>query len=66
MLGDAYFAQGSFTAALKSYQKCVELNPESLYAMLQISIIKQVLLVNLELYSFAEISNDQICNLRSE
>lgn len=41
-LGDAYFARGSYTSALKSYGKAVELSDEHLYSLLQIANIKLV------------------------
>ncbi|GJQ65964.1 hypothetical protein Trydic_g4060 [Trypoxylus dichotomus] len=42
-LGDAYMARGSYTSALKSYQKAAELSPTSLYSQLQIATVKQIL-----------------------
>lgn len=44
-LGDAYYARGAYTSALKCYQKCLEMNPSSVYAALQIAYIKQVMLI---------------------
>jgi superkiller protein 3 len=34
-LADAYLSRGSLTAALKSFGKAIELNPESTYAYYQ-------------------------------
>ena len=34
-LGDAYLNRGSLTASLKSFNKAIELNPESTYAAYQ-------------------------------
>ncbi|KAK9737501.1 Tetratricopeptide repeat [Popillia japonica] len=42
-LGDAYIARGSYSSALKSYQKAAELNPSSIYPQLQIATVKQIL-----------------------
>ncbi|KAI4467992.1 superkiller 3 protein-related [Holotrichia oblita] len=41
--GDAYIARGSYTSALKSYQKAAELNPSAGYPQLQIATVKQIL-----------------------
>ncbi|CAH1156223.1 unnamed protein product [Phaedon cochleariae] len=42
-LADAYFARGSFTSALKCYEKSLELATNSLYSSLQIANIKKTL-----------------------
>lgn len=42
-LADAYFGRGSFTSALKVFEKSVELNSENVYARLQIARIKFIL-----------------------
>ncbi|KAH1001196.1 hypothetical protein HUJ04_013439 [Dendroctonus ponderosae] len=42
-LGDAYFAKGAFTSALKCYQKALDLSEFSLYSALQVAYIKKVL-----------------------
>lgn len=42
-LADAYMNRGSLTASLKSFNKAIELNPESIYASYQIAHIKQTL-----------------------
>lgn len=41
-LADAYLARGAHTSALKSYQRALELNPESLYPLIQLAHIKVV------------------------
>lgn len=41
-LGDAYLALGSFTAAMKSYQKVLELKPGLAYPLLQIAVSKHL------------------------
>lgn len=43
LLGDAYIARGSYTAALKAFQRALELNPNSIYASYQAAAIKQIL-----------------------
>nr|CAI5830097.1 unnamed protein product [Callosobruchus analis] len=42
-LADAYFARGSYTSALKCYQKSLELTTTALYPSLQIANIKKIL-----------------------
>lgn len=42
-LADSYFGRGSYTSALKVFEKSVELNPENTYAKLQIAKIKFIL-----------------------
>ena len=42
-LGDAYLARGSYTAAMKAFQKASELQPSSVYAKYQTATIKQKL-----------------------
>ncbi|GLH08653.1 Tetratricopeptide repeat protein 37 [Gryllus bimaculatus] len=42
-LADAYYARGSYTSALKSYQRVAELNPEALYPAYQVASIKQLI-----------------------
>lgn len=42
-LADSYFGRGSYTSALKVFEKSVELNPENSYAKLQIARIKFIL-----------------------
>ncbi|KAG5897490.1 hypothetical protein JTB14_031114 [Gonioctena quinquepunctata] len=42
-LGDAYFVRGSYTSALKCYQKSLELSNNALYPSLQIANIKKTL-----------------------
>jgi cytochrome c-type biogenesis protein CcmH/NrfG len=37
-LADAYLNRGSLTASLKSFNKAIELNPESTYASYQLAI----------------------------
>lgn len=39
-LADAYFERGSFSSAMKVYEKILEINPKNKYAKLQIAIIK--------------------------
>lgn len=39
-LADAYFERGSFSSAMKVYEKIVEIDPKNKYAKLQIAIIK--------------------------
>lgn len=41
-LADAYLARGAYIAALKCYQKTVELTSNTLYSILQIATIKRV------------------------
>nr|CAD7400214.1 unnamed protein product [Timema poppensis] len=41
-LADAYYARGAYTAALKSYQRVVELSPGAVYPAYQIASINQV------------------------
>jgi superkiller protein 3 len=41
-LGDAYMVRGAYTAALKSFQKVLELNPKALYGAIQVASIKLV------------------------
>ena len=38
--GDAYMARGSYTAALKTFQRATELIPQSIYLAYQIAPIK--------------------------
>nr|CAD7262121.1 unnamed protein product [Timema shepardi] len=40
-LADAYYARGAYTAALKSYQRVVELSPGAVYPAYQIASINQ-------------------------
>ncbi|KAB0804312.1 hypothetical protein PPYR_01282 [Photinus pyralis] len=42
-LADAYMARGAYTSALKSYQKATEIQPKSLYPLLQVANIKKKL-----------------------
>lgn len=42
-IGDAYITRGSFTAALKAFQRALEINPDSVYAMYQAAAVKQTL-----------------------
>ncbi|CAH0550739.1 unnamed protein product [Brassicogethes aeneus] len=42
-LADSYFARGSYTSALKCYQKASELSEDTFYPSLQIATIKQIL-----------------------
>lgn len=42
-LADSYFGRGSYTSALKVFEKSVELNPENSYAKLQIARLKFIL-----------------------
>ncbi|XP_071101530.1 superkiller complex protein 3-like [Haliotis cracherodii] len=42
-LAEAYLHRGSYTAALKTFTKAAELNPESVYSLFQIASIKQTL-----------------------
>ncbi|CAH1994676.1 unnamed protein product [Acanthoscelides obtectus] len=42
-LADAYFARGSYTSALKCYQRSLEITPKALYPSLQIANIKKIL-----------------------
>lgn len=42
-LADAYWARGSHTSALKSYQRALDLSPDSLYPMIQLANINLVL-----------------------
>ncbi|KAF7996121.1 hypothetical protein HCN44_010377 [Aphidius gifuensis] len=42
-LADAYWARGSHTSALKSYQRAADLSPDSLYPMIQLANINLVL-----------------------
>ena len=41
--GDAYMARGSFSSALKAFQRAAELDPDSIYAAYQSASIKQIL-----------------------
>jgi len=41
-LADAYLIRGAHTSALKSYQRALQLNPGSLYPMIQLANIKLV------------------------
>lgn len=41
-LADAYLARGAYIAALKCYQKTVELTTNTLYSLIQIATIKRV------------------------
>lgn len=41
-LADAYLARGAYIAALKCYQKTVELTSNTLYPLLRIATIKRV------------------------
>lgn len=41
-LGDAYLALGSFTAAIKSYQKVLDLDPNLVYPLFQIAVAKHL------------------------
>lgn len=47
-LGEAYIARGSYTAALKAFQRASELNPLSTYSSYQIASIKQIMGENAE------------------
>ena len=51
-LADAYMARGSYTSSLKSYQKSLSLNSNSIYSQFQIANIK---LVCYELTNFSEL-----------
>ena len=42
-LADSYLGRGSYTSALKVFEKSVELNPENSYAKLQIAKVKFIL-----------------------
>ena len=42
-LADAYRARGSYSAAMKAYDKVLRLCPESVYAELQIGVLKLTL-----------------------
>mgnify|MGYP002716370588 FL=1 len=42
-LGDAYFAQGAYTSAIKSYQKTLDLESNSIYPIFQIARIKHMI-----------------------
>ncbi|XP_030763307.1 tetratricopeptide repeat protein 37 [Sitophilus oryzae] len=42
-LADAYFTRGSFTSALKCYEKASSLSEDTLYSTLQIAYIKKIL-----------------------
>nr|CAD7203299.1 unnamed protein product [Timema douglasi] len=42
-LADAYYARGAYTAALKSYQRVVELSPGAVYPAYQIASINQLI-----------------------
>lgn len=41
-LGDAYFLRGSYSAALNTYNKALELDPNSMYAKLKVGVVYQV------------------------
>jgi len=41
-LADAYYGRGAYTAALKSYQRVLELDPDAVYPAFQVGTIKQV------------------------
>lgn len=41
-LADAYLIRGAHTSALKSYQRALQLTPESLYPLIQLANIKVV------------------------
>lgn len=41
-LGDAYMTRGSWHAALKSFQKVIQLSPTNIYATFQIGTVKLV------------------------
>ncbi|CAK9797777.1 Tetratricopeptide repeat protein 37 [Anthophora plagiata] len=42
VLGDAYFIRGAYTSALKSYERALDLCPNSLYPMIQQANIKLI------------------------
>ncbi|XP_069681678.1 tetratricopeptide repeat protein 37 [Periplaneta americana] len=42
-LADAYYGRGAHTAALKSYQRVLELNPDAVYPAFQLGTIKQII-----------------------
>ncbi|XP_018320873.1 tetratricopeptide repeat protein 37 [Agrilus planipennis] len=42
-LADSYLARGSYTSALKCYQKAAEITPNALYPLLQIATVKRIL-----------------------
>lgn len=41
-LGDAYFARGAYTSAIKTFQRALEVNVGSLYSQIRIASIQQV------------------------
>lgn len=41
-LADAYYGRGAYTAALKSYQRVLELDPDAVYPAFQVGTIKQI------------------------
>jgi tetratricopeptide (TPR) repeat protein len=41
-LADAYLARGAYISALKSYERALELNPDSFFSMIQLANIKLV------------------------
>lgn len=41
-LADAYYGRGAYTAALKSYQRVLEIDPDAVYPAFQMGTIKQV------------------------
>ncbi|CAG2060584.1 unnamed protein product, partial [Timema podura] len=55
-LADAYYARGAYTAALKSYQRVVELSPGAVYPAYQIASINQLIgLYNESVQQFKEL-----------
>lgn len=42
-LGEAYLSRGGYTAALKAFTKANELNPDAVYNIYKIALIKQIL-----------------------
>jgi len=61
-LGDAYLKLGSFNAALKSYAKTVELDSNSVYALLQMARSKHMQ----ELYDEAVVEFRQVLNMEPD
>lgn len=55
-LGDAYAERGSYNSAIRVFQKILEMQPDNLYAKLQIAIMK----TTIRMYSEAIVDFDNI------
>lgn len=45
-LGDAYAERGSYNSAIRVFQKILEMQPDNLYAQLQVALMKVVSYMN--------------------